>query len=1125
MLKYTAFSILLTALAVQLAPAQSALAADDAVMTAMQKELTRSFDKLKSAGAAPLYFMSYRVDDLRSQHIYSSYGCLDSRNCPAHTRTLHVEMRVGSPAVDNTHRLRGGGWFPGGVVGRDFDFLSSAPIDDDVDAMRVALWKKTDSTFKEAQDKFARLTANKSIKVEEEDRSADFSSEKPVVYVDANQPILEGDKAAWEQKLQRLSGIFKTHPNIETSSVNLSSQVKTRYFVNSEGAKIEDHWTDYRIDVRATAIADDGMEVELYDYAEAPSLSNLPNEDQLAAMVNKLAAQVDTLRVAAVAEPYTGPAILRARAAAVYFHEIMGHRLEAHRLKDEGEGKTFAKKLGQHVLPEIISLVDDPTTDHIGEKKLAGTYKYDDEGVPAQKVQLVDHGVLKGFLMSRSPVTGFDKSNGHGRAHEGHDVVARQGNLMVQPSERVSYDRLRQMLIEEIKKQKKPYGLIFDEISGGFTMTTVHLPQVFELKPLSVTRVYADGRPDELLRGVNLIGTPLASLETIQAAADDDDAFNGMCGAESGYVPVAAVSPSLLVREIEVERQQKGQEKAPVLPPPPVQEASSSDPVMTSLEEELARSKGMQIAGNDKPFLIEYTTRDSDSFNCSASFGALNSQSCTHTRSLATQVMLGNYKVNSARGTYGLADNPVMRMFSVFSASHLGGAPLTIDDNIFGLRRDIWHDTDRKYKSAIENFAAKRAFLASNEQVDRPDDFSQAEPVVSIGPLAQGSLDQQAWADTIRGASGIFRNYPNIQRSMIGLASGMENRWYVNSEGFKNRGARPKAMLMAIATADREDGSKTGDCELLVADTTDQLPKPTELQATVKALADRVDQLRAAKPADEDYDGPVMFESEAAAQFLSDTLVPQLGNSGDERGFSSSKNQWREKLNTKVLPPFISIIDDPTVKQLAGLPIYGQREIDDDGVRAQKLTLVDHGILKTFCMSRVPTRQLKHTNGHSVGGIGVPSNVIFAADGAVSKAALKERLIQEGKEQGLKYVYVFRRMNNALSALTNQSYATMAGSGDVTAMPPLMAYRIYTDDGHEELVSDLYFAHLTMRALRDIEAAGDDLKPYTVLGMGVSNSFSAPSILIKEMELQKRQGKPTKNAPILPNPYFDKSGK
>jgi TldD protein len=563
------FLALLSVMLLAAPPGGHAAASDDILLSAMQKELTRSFDKLKTAGHAPLYYLSYRLDDTRSLDISSSYGCLDDRECPQRSRTLRVEVRVGSPKVDNTHRLRGGGYYFGGGSSHDFDFLSPVPIDNDEDALRVAIWTKTDSAFKQAQDRFARLKANKAIKVEEEDQSNDFTSEKPVVEVASSEVPLELDAAAWQQKVRKLSLLFKAHPNIATSSVKLSCRAKTRYLVSTEGTKLKDNWSNYRIDCQASAVADDGMQVELYDYAEAPSIRELPDEAKLMAMVNRLASGVDTLRSAPVAEPYAGPAILKNRAAAVFFHEIVGHRLEGHRQKDEGEGRTFASKLGQPVLPSLISVVDDPTIDHLGAKRLTGNYRYDDEGVPAQKAQLVDHGVLKGFLMSRSTCAGFTQSNGHGRAEEGRDPVARQGNLIVQPAERTSFEKLRAMLIEEIKKQKKPYGLIFDQISGGFTLTSVRLPQVFELKPLSVTRVWADGRPDELLRGVNLIGTPLASLETIQAAADDDDTFNGICGAESGSVHVSAISPSLLVQKIEVERREKAQERSPLLPPPP----------------------------------------------------------------------------------------------------------------------------------------------------------------------------------------------------------------------------------------------------------------------------------------------------------------------------------------------------------------------------------------------------------------------------------------------------------------------------------------------------------------------------------------------------------------------------
>jgi predicted Zn-dependent protease len=1108
-----------------LATASPSLAADDAVMTALQKELTRSFDKLKSEGAARLYFMSYRLDDVRSQSVSASYGSLNSKDCPEHSRIFNVEMRVGSPEVDNTHRMRGGGYyFGGGGNASDFEFTSGMPLDNDEEALRVSLWSKTDSAFKQAQDKFARLTANKATKVEEEDQSNDFSKEAPVISVDKTAPVLEGDPATWDTELRKLSAIFKAHPKIDTSAVSLTSKVKTRYYVNSEGTKIQDHWTDYRVDCKASAIADDGMEVQLYDYAEARSLRDLPDESKLSAMVTKLANAVDTLRTAPVAEPYTGPAILKGRAAAVFFHEIMGHRLEGHRQKDEGEGRTFAKMLGQKVLPDIISVVDDPTLDRTGSKQLMGNYHYDDEGVPAQRVQLVDKGVLKGFLMSRSPVTGFDKSNGHGRAQEGREPVARQGNLMVQPSERVPYSQLRAMLLDAIKKQNKPYGLIFDEISGGYTLTTVHLPQVFELKPLSVTRVWADGRPDELLRGVNLIGTPLASLETIQAAGDDDDCFNGVCGAESGMVPVSAVSPSLLVQKIEVERHVKAQEREPILPPPADSPAASSPstPVMLSaLEDEMARSKNsLQLSGNEKPFFVEYTVHDTDSFNVAGSFGAINNQGCTHSRNLASQVLMGDYKVSSAKGGYGAFDSPILRMFSTFSRGRFGGTPLPVDDNYFALRRTIWRDTDTKYKGAIENLAAKKAYLATNKVMDRPDDMSAAEPVVSMSALDKLNVDKQQLTNTVRSSSAIFRNYPHIQTSMVGIVTGVENRWYLNSEGFKNRGAKPVTLAVFLASANRDDGSKAADCQFITTATADQLPKPAEFEKSVKELADRVELLRTAKAADEDYDGPVLFEREAASQFLADTLAPQLASPTEGRGYAASKNQWREKIGLKVLPTFISIVDDPTAKEFANTPIYGTREIDDDGVRGEKLTLVDHGVLKTFCMSRTPTREVKTTNGHSLGGTGAPTNLFFMCDNVCTPDELKGKLILAGREQGLKYVYIIRRMNNAVSAMANQGLSTLYGA-ELPAMPPLCAYQVSTADGHEELVRDISFSHLTMRTLRNIEAAANDIKPFAVISMGSANTFAAPSILIKDMELQKRQGKPTKNEHILPNPYFE----
>jgi predicted Zn-dependent protease len=267
-------------------------------------------------------------------------------------------------------------------------------------------------------------------------------------------------------------------------------------------------------------------------------------------------------------DPFVGPAILSGRAAAVLFHEVLGHRLEGHRQKDEQADQTFTKKLGQRILPAFMSITSDPTRAEIGGTKLAGFYRYDDEGVLARPVPLVDHGVLKAFMMCRSPIRGFPASNGHGRKQAGKGAVARQSSLIVSSARTMPVAKLREELIRRCRETRKPYGLIFEDIEGGFTFTGRTTPNAFNVMPIVVKRVYADGRPDELVRGVDLIGTPITTLERIVAAGDDVGIFNGYCGAESGYVPVSAVAPSLLISEMEVQRKAKGQDRPPLMPSP-----------------------------------------------------------------------------------------------------------------------------------------------------------------------------------------------------------------------------------------------------------------------------------------------------------------------------------------------------------------------------------------------------------------------------------------------------------------------------------------------------------------------------------------------------------------------------
>lgn len=548
---------------------QAAETTDSVVMQALKEEMTRSFSRLKNAGDAPVYYIAYRVFEREVASVSGDYGSIKEKFDVNKSRTLDVELRVGSPQLDNSHKI------PANDNGgkETFGYEVQIPYEDDKMALRNIIWLKTDAAFRLAQKKYAQVKANKDVLVAEDDRSDDYVVEKPQVAFAAKRPM-NVDHVLWQSQVRESSAVFRDFPFIRTGDVDLTAQRLRRYLVTSAGAAIEDERISYDARLYADTVANDGMVLWLIDRAEVDDIKRMPDAATLKAMAKRLGESLDRLRKSQVAQPYAGPAILQGKAAAVFFHEIFGHRVEGHRQKDESEGRTFTDKVGLSVMPKFISVIDDASTAKLGKTTLNGYYRYDDEGVPSQKVVLVDKGVLRRFLMSSSPIRGFKNSNGHGRCREGHAPVARQSNLMVVADQKnqVSPQELRAHLIREIKRQKKPYGLIFDDIEGGSTLTRSSDPQIYNLYPLKVTKIYPDGRPDELLRGVDIVGTPLASLELILSACTDVQTFNGVCGAESGWIPVSASSPSLLVKTIEVARQAKSHNKPPLLPDP-LQEA------------------------------------------------------------------------------------------------------------------------------------------------------------------------------------------------------------------------------------------------------------------------------------------------------------------------------------------------------------------------------------------------------------------------------------------------------------------------------------------------------------------------------------------------------------------------
>ncbi|HEY4176382.1 MAG TPA: metallopeptidase TldD-related protein [Kofleriaceae bacterium] len=514
------------------------------ILDILKAENEREFAALK-AQKDPAHYLAYQLVEQRVVNLEAEGGALITDRDDL-ARNLDVEVRVGTPALDNTRALAS-----------DDNGLNSpltrrgvVPFGEDKAAISNALWLETDRRYRES------VVALGYVKQDQQTLSnrkapPDFAPDKAETYVEAP-AVLTFDKAQWVDRLKRCSA--KALKGAATrGTCNVVFQLNTAWFVNSEGSVIQQSWTNAQLSVSVGVKADDGMSLSRLEQRFGVTPADLPPDAEVDKMVATVLADLGALNEAPLAEPYVGPAILEGRAAGVFFHEVFGHRIEGHRQKDLTSGQTFASYIGKDIAPDWLSVYDDAEIETLNGIQLNGFYRFDDEGVRARRVELITNGKLVGFDMGRNPINGFPNSNGHGRRSPGLPPVARQGNLVVEAAKSVPRTDLEKLLINEIKKQGRPYGMIFSDISGGFTNTSAFAPQAFKVNPVMAYRLYPDGHR-ELVRGIDIGGTPLIALQSIRAASREIETFNGVCGAESGWVPVSASAPSLLIERLEIEK-------------------------------------------------------------------------------------------------------------------------------------------------------------------------------------------------------------------------------------------------------------------------------------------------------------------------------------------------------------------------------------------------------------------------------------------------------------------------------------------------------------------------------------------------------------------------------------------
>jgi TldD protein len=526
------------------------------VLKTMQQELSRSMNELKYQEFERPYFITYRVDAGGGYNLRAKNGSLiTSYYRPS--GSVYVEVRVGNYKLDSSQSSE------------DFwerDWLgTSFPLDGNPDAIRRILWILSDKGYKKALFSYARKKGEKVSEMKEE--IDDLWPESPHEFIDSEKEI-KFDMNFWSERLKKISSLFLKYPFILDSEAALIIDDYYTITLNSEGTKVITEGSRASFSLSCNGLAKDGMPLNLYWVTIKEIPAELLNEKDMSDLAEEMCKKMEALISAPASDPYTGPAILDSESAGVLFHEAIGHRLEGEAQREESEGQTFKGKIGKKIIPDFLTIIDDPTQKEFRGKFLNGYYKFDDEGVPGEKALLVEKGVLRNFLLSRAPVRDFSRSNGHGRASEGYKPAGRMSNLFIESSKEYTFDKLKEMLIEECRKQGKPYGLIIKKMKSGDTTTKKGGYQAFRAIPQEVWLVSVKDGSETLVRGVEMVGTPLITVNKILATGKDCEATNSFCGGRSGWLPVSSISPSILVEQVELQRTEEKKERPPLLKAP-----------------------------------------------------------------------------------------------------------------------------------------------------------------------------------------------------------------------------------------------------------------------------------------------------------------------------------------------------------------------------------------------------------------------------------------------------------------------------------------------------------------------------------------------------------------------------
>ncbi|WP_303178072.1 metallopeptidase TldD-related protein [uncultured Butyricimonas sp.] len=1067
---------------------------EERLLQLMKQELKYNMEELKKQENAP-YYMNMRAMDDYTITVVSSFGAVVSAN-ENRMRTLVPQIRLGSPELDNFKYNMQGGVSGANAQGAQGVIL---PLNDDADAIREAIWRETLKRYEFARSMYDQTKMKAAVSVADEDKAPCFSKTPVEHYYEA--PVAAGKqkmdiKRAWEQRMDEVSAVFKTCPELRQGSASFNFQVLRTYFVNSEGSVVVQNRVATRVMLMASLKADDGMELPLNMDYFAYTPDELPDNDRMIVDAQDMIKRLLALRDAPVADPYTGPAILSGPASGVFFHEIFGHRLEGHRLKSGGQ--TFKKMVGEQVLPAEFQVYSDPLLKSYVDTDLYGHYVYDDEGVKGRRVDNVVNGVLKEFLMSRVPLDGFPESNGHGRTSGGGDPVSRQSNLIIETTRPYTEDELRAMLTAEAKKQGKEYGYYFRTVTSGFTYTGEGGSlNSFNVTPLEVYRVFVDGRPDQLVRGVDMIGTPLSMFSNITAAGNNPKVFTGVCGAESGWVPVTAISPTIFVSQIETQRRAQARDIAPVLPSPKPENkviGNTDETIFAAMRSELDRNNAaLVLPGGSKPYYISYTVARYRHFQAVGSLGGLLHLSVSPWKmNGGTQLMLGDYQNNS----------------DVQYSEQIAPAQLPSEVDYDVIRRGFWESSDMMYKYSLGMMAQKANYLQQNPLSPEEAALADMQPLPAVTRLQERrmkyDIDQAVLKQLVVEASAVFNEYKDIYNSSVVINGTEIDMYRLTTEGVQLKEPGGYVNVTVSAETRGDDGSNLGDSFSLSLLTPAEIPSVEKLKERVREFAEGLLQLKAAPPVAEYYNGPIMFEGGAVATILANNLLYR-GGLVAARSLSPTRGGLADQFGQKIMDNRLTVKNYTTMKEYNGVPLYGYYEIDGDGVTPEaEMVLVEKGVFKKMLNGRIPTLKAPETTGSSRFMMSPQSPTLATGTGTIHVQAektmtherMKKLLLKTAKEAGQSCAYIVRGISGSA----------------------LVVYRVDLKDGKETRVRTTGFRMPDLTKLLKLVAISSKEEVMNYLPNSSPASMIYPAGMIVDGLVIDKANPKTEKEPVLKLP-------